>query len=217
MTSTSGRSDRAWDCPGPVVAAAPRPAGGGVDPAAVPGRPEDRRERRWVVDPVLGRWVCASGRCAPSEVQTPPVAGFGWLSCRRGVLAIGLLVVAGCGADAGETQVLEASDGSLVLVAGETTAFGQAAIPGRLIVLQAGCIGLSIGGEDALVVWPAGTVPLADGVGVTVPGFGDLRVGDELDAGGAYTSGDGAVLPEPTDACVTRQIAVVAPPAEPLQ
>jgi hypothetical protein len=113
--------------------------------------------------------------------------------------------------DDGSLEVLAASDGSLVVASSGATGYGEALVTGRVAVLRAGCVGLWNGGEEVLVVWPEGTIPLDDEVGVAVPGLGELRVGDEVSAGGAFGSGDSLITPVEADRCKTPQVVAIAP------
>lgn len=53
-------------------------------------------------------------------------------------------------------------------------------VPGRLGVVDGGCVGLDREGYGELVVWPRGTTALPDGTGIEAPGLGVVRFGDEL-------------------------------------
>ena len=107
--------------------------------------------------------------------------------------------------------VLPAADGSSVVVAARTQGSGEAVVRGRLAVSPAGCLGLVHEGEHVFVIWPEGTTPLEDAVGVTVPGLGEYRVGDEFHGSGAWGRGADLSLPQPVGRCATARIAAVGP------
>ena len=110
--------------------------------------------------------------------------------------------------------VLPAADGSSVVVAARTEGSGEAVVGGRLAVAPAGCLGLVHDGEDVFVIWPEGTTPLEDAVGVSVPGLGQYRLGDDLSGSGAWGSGANLSLPHPVAPCATALIAAVGPGVE---
>lgn len=106
-----------------------------------------------------------------------------------------------------------------LLIGGSSFSGGDAAIRGVLrYQAEAGCFVIERDQVDVtndtsevvrhVVVWPRGTAPRsAEGVGVDVPGFGEVRVGDWLEAGGDYASPDsnsGPALPTVESECLSE-------------
>ena len=62
----------------------------------------------------------------------------------------------------------------------------DALVSGTIGLTPGNCFG--IGGEESLVVasFPVGTILSADGKSITVPGHGELAIGDEWSSGGGY-------------------------------
>jgi hypothetical protein len=96
-----------------------------------------------------------------------------------GVVA-GVLLLSGCAPYSVDTS------GNATLVT-ETTDDGVRnlmLITGRLTVTDDGCFGLNVGGVEHPAVFPVGTE--ADRSTLTVPGLGDVAVGERIEAGGGY-------------------------------
>jgi hypothetical protein len=103
---------------------------------------------------------------------------------------VAVLALAGCG---GGGSALE-RDGVRTFVGPATNAGDDARIAGELVVSDGRC--LAVEGADGVtyvLVWPAGTSMVEDGV--EVPGAGRILVGDRFAAGGGYGEPDAPTVP----------------------
>lgn len=73
-----------------------------------------------------------------------------------------------------------------MLVAPPADGAGEAVVASTVVLTECGCLGLAMGADVLLVVWPSGSAPLPDGPGVDVPDFDSFQVGDEVHTGGGY-------------------------------
>ena len=109
-------------------------------------------------------------------------------SVKRKLTTAGAIVLLlGAATACSSTESEEPTDGSPILVTASQPAQAtrEAAIIG-VLEIRDGCFIVTIYGEDLLVEWPYGTTLGDDGESVNVPGFGIVRMGDRLNAGGGY-------------------------------
>lgn len=85
----------------------------------------------------------------------------------------------------------------------------QAVVSGVVAVLDGRCLGLAVGRERQLVVWPSTTTFDPDRIVVRVPGLGVFRVGDRLRGAGGHFRGADMLLPPLSTPCTTRSVAVL--------
>jgi hypothetical protein len=121
-----------------------------------------------------------------------------------------LVALVGC-ADGGGTELVEAGeevDQPRLAVARPTEAYPDALVRGRLEVNAAGCFAV----DGDVLLAPAGSEVLEDGGGVSIPGLGDIRVGEGLESGGGFFEGP-RLLGDDAD-CLPRRrggVVLVAP------
>jgi hypothetical protein len=135
------------------------------------------------------------------------------LRCWAGLAVVSCLavVVVGCGAEE-SLRVVPGVDGAVVVVAPPVESSGEAIVAGAVALTAGGCVGLGYdsgeGTKVELAIWPAGTEPLEDEVGVDVPGLGRFAVGDQVSTSGGYGGPPGfrGVMAIPQE-CLTPQIA----------
>jgi hypothetical protein len=63
-------------------------------------------------------------------------------------------------------KVVTASDGTTLLVAAPADGGMSAEMTGRLAVLTGGCLGITAGGQETVVIWPSGTGLASGGNGI---------------------------------------------------
>ena len=124
---------------------------------------------------------------------------------------VGLGAATGCGGDTGG-QVIDSGE-ARTIVAPASDGGRDAQIAGQLIIADGRCLAVRTGeGRVYLLAWPAGTKLLKGGqTGVSVPGRGDIRIGDSFEAGGGYQSPPlGTGFPDVPAECVnSEEVAVI--------
>lgn len=108
----------------------------------------------------------------------------------------------------GGSEVMTMTDGTRV-VAGPGSSGGTDAVQeGTLVVVEGDCLGIVIGDEDYLAVFPSGT-KLVDGESAIKIGSKRYEVGDEITGtGGAYTEPFAVQVPDFPAECETPEIVV---------
>lgn len=126
---------------------------------------------------------------------------------RRGQVIAGCLaglswLVAGCTEESGPDLlrsigpvIFTHSDGFAIVVAAQSDDLVQETLTGTLVVIEK-CVGMRIGDQEMVAVWPSGTALLPAGE-LRLPGGGALKPGDEFNALGELVSGP---LPRPVPA-----------------
>lgn len=130
-----------------------------------------------------------------------------------GSLAIAVGVVGCTGGDGTDGPTIVEGDGLRLLVAGKVPPGGpDARITGTVALTKGNCLGLDVGEQTALVVWPNGT-KITDGRGVDVPDADTLQIGDSIDAtGGSSTPSNlGDDMPTVPPQCMTDEVIVINP------
>lgn len=136
----------------------------------------------------------------------------GRASKRSGALtaAVGLCLVTavGCGGDEGPTVIER--DGVRLLVGAKTSASTSMRIVGRIALTEGNCVGLQIGEQKTVVVWPNGTT-LTDNGRVDLPGLGTVEVGTSITGAGGISSPpyEGATMPTIPTECLGQEKKVI--------
>ena len=121
------------------------------------------------------------------------------------VVAAALLMLSGCAPYAVDTT----ADATLVTVTSRPDVMPQALISGRLAIVNDGCFGIVTGeGAGFAAVFPVGTTVKGDTL--TIPGLGDVKVGDELEGSGGFPEKD-ALDPSIPEECRTDEVAYLNP------
>lgn len=124
------------------------------------------------------------------------------------VVMVTAVLAIGCARDPRTVEVVPGAQESVVLVAPPADSAGEAIVGGTLVLIEGGCVGLRVGEEVELAVWPSGTTPLADEPGVDLPRLGAFALGDEVRTGGGYGYPDHVrEVPGLPEACLTEQVA----------
>jgi hypothetical protein len=108
-----------------------------------------------------------------------------------------------------DPHVVEASDGTLLLVSSLSGEGMEALISGTLEKGEGDC--LYIGGEDydSLVIWSARTTFNDDETAVLMPGYDPLSIGSWVEIGGGHTSVDGPSYPTIPSECDSEYVVSV--------
>lgn len=86
-----------------------------------------------------------------------------------------------------------------------------AGFQGALAITEAGCFGLMEAGTVVPIVFPYGTTVRADGLGVDVPDFGEITVGQEFQArGGDFETTEQVAATLPAE-CVEDRVLLLFP------
>jgi hypothetical protein len=125
------------------------------------------------------------------------------------------LALSGCGTSSDDgvrgPTVVTASNGTTLLVAAPTDAGRTAEMTGRLAVLTGGCLGITGGGQETVVIWPSGTGLATGGNGITINGH-VIEVGDLLSVGGGFVPTSVATTtPAPPPECRADGVWVAGP------
>lgn len=129
------------------------------------------------------------------------------------VALLGALAACGQGPQpvrVGDETAVQTVDGSLAVLRPPPPLLGgtggsDAIVAGTLAVLDGGCLGFrDEDGTQTAVVWPSGTTPLPDVVGVDVPGMGAHRLGDAVEGGGGF---GGVQFQDVVAECSSTQVA----------
>jgi hypothetical protein len=108
---------------------------------------------------------------------------------RRAAVVLALFALAGCGGGSAVER-----DGVRTFVGPATNAGDDAKIAGELVLTDGRCLAVEVAdGYIYVLVWPAGTAMVEDGV--EVPGAGRIVVGDRFSAGGGYTEPEAPPVP----------------------
>jgi hypothetical protein len=116
-----------------------------------------------------------------------------------------VLLLGGCAPYAVNTT----ADATLVTVTSRPDVMPQALISGRLAIVNGGCFGIiKEEGNEFAAIFPVGTT--AEGDALTIPGLGEVKVGDDLEGGGGF--GEKASLdPSLPEECRTDEVAYLNP------
>jgi hypothetical protein len=101
----------------------------------------------------------------------------GWLI----TLAATCLLLSGCGEKAKAVE----TNGATVLVAGNQSGGSDVRIVGTIREIN-GCLGLELGENRWIAVFPAGSEVAEDGLSVTLSNGSELKVGDKVEASGEF-------------------------------
>jgi hypothetical protein len=101
----------------------------------------------------------------------------GWLI----PLAAASLLLSGCGENAKAVE----TNGVTVLVAGNQSGGSDVRIVGTIREIN-GCLGLELGENRWIAVFPEGSEVAEDGRSVTLSSGSELKVGDKIEAGGEF-------------------------------
>jgi len=106
------------------------------------------------------------------------------------------VVLAGCAAP-DYPQVLSAPDSDGVILTAE--------VVGNLVVINDTCYGLSSVYGNVVAIFPAGTT--SSDLGITIPEYGDLAIGDRIRGAGAYLEPVHPTGTEIPQECATQKVA----------
>lgn len=124
-------------------------------------------------------------------------------------VAVAPLLLAGCGDQGQAVEV----NGVTFLIAGNRSGASDQRIVGTLRELD-GCLGLELGENRWIAVFPEGSEPAEDGLSVTLSNGDELRVGDRIEAGGDFYESDDPMenAPAVPDQCGDLSAALLSEP-----
>jgi hypothetical protein len=138
------------------------------------------------------------------------------------LVAVTVLALSACAVSSGDgvrsaedgvrgPKVVTAANGTILLVAAPTDGGRDALATGRLAVLAGGCLGITAGGEETVVLWPSGTGLASSAHGITINGH-VIEVGDLVSMGGGVVpTSDATTTPAPPPECHADGVWVAGP------
>ncbi len=108
-----------------------------------------------------------------------------------------------------DPHVVEASDGTLLLVSSLSGEGMEALISGTLEKGEGNCLYISGTGYSDLVIWPARTTFSRDETAVSMPGHDPLPIGSRVEIGGGSASIDSTSYPPIPPECDLESVIAV--------